>query len=153
MSFRRRFPVATLDSVARSGLLLEKFLDRFRSLCHVSDIIKIDGEARFTDIYKLFQIVVQAGKIVLPALIVRDELLFALQQFLPLLFQRFPLHPLMLYTRKHQCVLVIVRVLWELCKELVDGDHGQVLVLVAMKFAVSPGRCTRVLEVRGLTNS
>lgn len=81
---------------------------------------------------ELLKIVVQVRKIILPSLIVRDELLLPLQQLLSLVLQAFALGPLVVDAREHEGVLVVVGVLGELREEILYGDEGELLVLVAI---------------------
>jgi hypothetical protein len=85
----------------------------------------------WTHIDELFQIIIQVGKIVFPPLVIRDELLFPLQQLLTLLLQALSYRSLVVDPGKHEVVLVIVGMLGELLEEVFDRDEGELLVLVA----------------------
>lgn len=76
---------------------------------------------------------VQIGEVVLAALVVRNKLLLALEEFLALLLEGLALRPLVVDTRRHELVLIIVGMLRMLGEELFHGDERQLLVLVAVR--------------------
>jgi len=52
------------------------------------------------------QILIQIRQIILPLLVIRNQALLLLEQFLPLLLQRLPLSQLVVYAREHEGFLV-----------------------------------------------
>ena len=79
---------------------------------------------RWTHINEPLQVLVEVRQVVLPLLVLGDELGLSLQEFLPLLFKRLPLRLLVIYPRRHENVLVRLRVLRVLGEELFDRDQG-----------------------------
>lgn len=132
----------------RSSLFFEQrlnWLGRLRST--LVQIPKAYSEQTYVD--KLLEIVVKIRKVILPPLIIRNELLLPLQQLLSLVLQSLTLRPLVVYPRKHERVFVVVGVIGELREEVLCGDEGELLVLVAVTMLVSylvarkGGRLTR----------
>lgn len=77
----------------------------------------------YTDINKLLEVIVKVGQVILSSLVIRDEFLLSLEELLSLLLERLTLSSLMVDTRHHQGILVIVLMLGMLCKEFFNGNQ------------------------------
>lgn len=86
-----------------------------------------------TYVNELLQVIIEIGQVILSSLIIGNELLFALQELLALLFEGFTFSPFVVDAGHHECVFVIVLMFGLLGEKLFDGDERQLLVLVAGK--------------------
>lgn len=76
-----------------------------------------------THINELLEVLVKVREIIPTLLVVGNELLLALEKFLSLLLKRLSLRPLVVYTRNHESILVVVGMLWVLGEKLLHGDE------------------------------
>ena len=84
-----------------------------------------------THVDEFLQILVKICKVLLPFLVVCNELLLPLQQLLTLLLELLSLHSLVVDARNHQRVLIVIGVFGMLGKEFIDGYERELLVGVA----------------------
>lgn len=84
-----------------------------------------------TYINKLLEILIKVREIILAPLVVRNELLLALQQLLALLLESLALRTFVLNACKHESVLIVVGTVGELFEEVFDGDERELLICVA----------------------
>lgn len=76
-----------------------------------------------TYIDELLQVLIQAGKVILPFLVLCDQGLLALEKLLARLLELLALGMFVVDARDHQFMLIGVLVLGELFQELFDGDQ------------------------------
>jgi hypothetical protein len=84
-----------------------------------------------TNVNELLQFIIQVCQVLLSSLVVRDELLLPFQELLALLLQGLTLGSLVVDSREHQGVFIVVLVLRELLKEVFNGNQRELLVFVA----------------------
>ena len=81
-----------------------------------------------TNIDEFLQILVQIGQIVASPFVVGNQFLFALLQLDSLLLKRLSLGSLMVNTRHHQVVLIVISVLGMQSQKFFDRDQGKLLI-------------------------
>lgn len=84
-----------------------------------------------TYIYKLFQVLVQIGKILLASCVFSNQLLLPFEQILAMRLQLFALASLVLDSRMHELILVFGRTLREQSEEFLCRNQRQLLVFMA----------------------
>lgn len=85
-------------------------------------------QIRATHIDEFLQILVQIGQIVASLFVVGNQFLFTLLQLDPLLLKRLSLGSLMIDTRHHEVVLVVISMLGMQSQEFLDRDQWELLV-------------------------
>lgn len=80
---------------------------------------------------ELLQVIVQVGQVILSSLVISNELLFALQKLLALLFEGFTFRSFVVDASHHEGIFVVVLMFGLLGEEFFNGDERQLLVLVA----------------------